>query len=102
MVTQNKREEDAGNAAALIRVYGVVQGVGYRAFTMQHAERLGLKGYVRNMEDGSVEVYVEGAKEKIEELIKKLEEGPFLARVEKLDVSWTELKGEYGDFRIVY
>ncbi len=101
MVARNKRDEDGGNAA-LIRVYGVVQGVGYRAFTMQHAERLGLKGYVRNMEDGSVEVYVEGTKEKIEELIKKLEEGPFLARVEKLDVSWIEPKGMYDDFRIVY
>ncbi len=88
--------------AALIRVYGVVQGVGYRAFAMQRAERLGLVGYVRNLDDGSVEVYAEGEKQAIEALIKELEEGPFLARVEKVDVQWVEPSGSYEEFRIEY
>ena len=44
----------------LIRVYGDVQGVGFRMFIKRLAEQLGVKGYVRNLIDGSVEIFVEG------------------------------------------
>lgn len=87
---------------AYIRVYGIVQGVGYRFFTERHARRLGLKGYVRNMPDGSVEVVVEGSKDKIETLIKYLKRGPYLARVEKVVVEYRKPTGKFSDFTIKY
>lgn len=80
-------------------VYGHVQGVFYRAFTIRIAKSLGLKGYVRNlrMSDG-VEVVAEGDKEKIEELIRQLESGPPEALVEKVEVKWMEFTGQYANF----
>ncbi len=87
---------------AYIRVYGIVQGVGYRFFTERHARRLGLKGYVRNMPDGSVEVVVEGPKDKIETLIEYLKRGPFLARVERMDVEYRKPSGRFNTFTIRY
>ena len=89
-------------ARAYIRVYGRVQGVGYRFFTERYAKILGLKGYVRNLSDGSVEVVVEGDRIKIEELIEKLKKGPLLARVERVDVRWEKPKGDFLTFTIMF
>jgi len=89
-------------ARAYIRVYGRVQGVGYRFFTERHARRLGLKGYVRNLSDGSVEVVVEGDRVRIEELIERLRKGPLLAKVERIDVRWEKPKGEFFTFTILF
>ncbi|MEM3666664.1 MAG: acylphosphatase [Candidatus Bathyarchaeia archaeon] len=57
---------------ARIIVDGIVQGVGYRALVKQVAKQLGLKGLVRNLEDTKVEIFCEGAKDKIEEFLKKI------------------------------
>ena len=83
-----------------VRVYGRVQGVGYRYFTRRHAKALGLKGYVRNMPDGSVEVVAEGPRDKVEMLIEHLKEGPWLAEVRDVKVEYEEPKGDYDDFYI--
>jgi len=87
---------------AVIRVYGDVQGVGYRSWTVRRARRMGLTGLVRNEPDGSVVVIVEGEEGDIESLIEECRRGPPLARVEKVDVEWQEYKGEYSDFEIEY
>lgn len=80
-------------------VYGQVQGVFYRAFTIRIAKSLGLKGYVRNLrQSGAVEVCAEGEKEKIEELVRQLESGPPEALVEKVDVKWSEFTGQFANF----
>ena len=84
------------------RVYGLVQGVFFRATTREVASRLGLKGFVRNLPDGSVEVVAEGEREKLEELIKFLKRGPPAARVERVDVEWEDFKNEFKDFEIRY
>ncbi|MEO2069217.1 MAG: acylphosphatase [Desulfurobacteriaceae bacterium] len=83
-------------------VSGRVQGVGYRAFTKRKAEKLGLKGFVRNLPDGRVEVYAEGEEEKLQELLLQLKKGPILAKVEKIDFEFTETRGNYEDFDILY
>ena len=90
------------NAGVFLRIYGKVQGVGYRAFTQQVAERLRLNGYVRNLPDGCVEAYAEGPREVLEKFIKELEKGPFLAVVEKIDVKWDKPSGNYSGFLILY
>lgn len=69
---------------AIFRVSGRVQGVGFRWFVVGEAERLGLRGWVRNAPDGSVEVEVEGAEEVVAELKQKLEKGPPAARVSQV------------------
>ena len=66
-------------------VYGRVQGVGFRYTTQQEAQRLGLTGYAKNMDDGSVEVVACGESERVEQLMKWLKAGgPSSARVERV------------------
>ena len=83
-------------------VSGRVQGVFLRDHTQQWASSLNLKGWVRNLGDGRVEVVAEGDKERIETLINKLKEGPPLARVDKVEVKWEPYRGEFTDFRITW
>lgn len=81
-------------------ISGRVQGVFFRDFTQKRAEALGLTGWVRNVFDGRVEVVAEGEEEKLHLLLEKLKEGPPLARVDKIEVTWEEYKAEFTDFKI--
>lgn len=86
-----------------MKVYGFVQGVFFRDYTSRRARELGLTGYVRNLPGGrTVAVQAEGEREKLEELITCLKIGPPGARVEKLDISWSEYTGNYSNFNIRY
>jgi acylphosphatase len=89
------------NALLRALVRGRTQGVGFRAFVLDRAGRLGLSGYVRNMPDGSsVEVVAEGPQERLDLLLAALREGPPLSRVEHVDTSWGEATGGYRGFDI--
>jgi len=83
-------------------VYGLVQGVNYRYFVQRNAESLGLTGCVRNLDDGNVEVVAEGDKDKLLELIARLEVGPRAARVERVEVEWGQYSGRYRGFDIAF
>ena len=84
-------------------VYGLVQGVFFRAFVNRLATRLGLTGYVRNLPGGeAVEVHAEGEKKHLEELIGYLKIGPPGAEVEKVETNWAEYTGSYSQFSIRY
>jgi acylphosphatase len=86
---------------AIIR--GRVQGVYFRAFVRNHAEALGLTGYVRNLPGGSaIEVRAEGEKTKLDELLNQLNIGPPRARVDRVDVEWSEYTGRFKDFQLNY
>lgn len=65
-------------------VFGRVQGVGFRWSTTQNARELGLRGTVRNRDDGAVEVHVEGPAEAVRELEDWLQDGPRAARVDEV------------------
>ena len=78
---------------------GKVQGVGFRHFIRINAEKLNLKGIVRNKED-TVEIKVEGAAEAIQELIQACKRGPFLAKVTHIDVKEELYKGEWKSFSV--
>ncbi len=84
------------------KVCGRVQLVMFRDFAMRHATRLGLKGFVKNMNDGTVEVVLEGSKEKLEELLRLLRKGPLLARVERVEETWSEGTDAFDTFTIRY
>jgi len=81
-------------------VHGKVQGVYYRAFASRIARSLSLKGYVRNLAGGDVEMEAEGEKGLLEELLRRLKAGPDGAVVEKIDVSWAEHTGKYSAFDV--
>ena len=68
------------------KVYGRVQGVGYRYFVKEKAQNLYIFGYVKNLEDGTVEVLAQGREENLQKLIEELKRGPYLAKVEKIDI----------------
>lgn len=75
-----------------INVYGLVQGVFFRASAKEEADKLNLTGFAKNMPDGSVYVEAEGEENNLEKLIKWCNKGPLMARVEKVEVSEGFLK----------
>ncbi len=88
-------------AALAARVHGRVQGVNFRKFVAQQANSLGVTGFVRNLPDGtSLEVKAEGEKGKLEELLEKLQEGPPLARVERVEAAWSSYAKAFPRFEV--
>jgi acylphosphatase len=79
-------------------VRGDVQGVGFRYFVQRNAGRLGLRGWVRNNDDGTVEVVAEGGRPELDQLKRALEEGPRMARVERVDARWSAATGGLDGF----
>lgn len=76
-----------GEVAARWHITGAVQGVGFRWFVVREAESLGLRGWARNLKDGSVEVVAAGEEARLHQLHQKLAIGPRLARVESVEKS---------------
>lgn len=93
---------EAASVRARVLVSGRVQGVGYRAFAARVASQCGLLGGVRNLDDGRVELDVEGAKPVIEALLAELGIGPPAARVTAVTVEWSAGTGRFTDFQIWY
>lgn len=89
-------------AHAQICVSGRVQGVGYRAFVAQAALGYGLFGGVRNLDDGCVEVEVEGEKAAIDRLLEDLKRGPAASHVLKVEVEWSPCVDKFSSFSIWY
>ena len=85
---------------ARIWVSGRVQGVGYRAFAHRAASRHGLSGGVRNLDDGRVEVDVEGDRIQVESFIEVLKAGPPASKVQHVEVRWEPTLGRERAFHI--
>ena len=77
-------------------VTGRVQGVGYRYFTLQIAQTLGVSGFARNLPDGRVEVLAEAPDAVMAQFEEKLREGPSFAEVSSLDRTPIEPRGDHG------
>lgn len=82
-----------------ILVNGLVQGVYFRTSAVAEAEKLGLKGYVRNLDD-YVFVEAEGPESALDKLVKWCEQGPENARVERVSVDKTTILKGYKEFSI--
>jgi acylphosphatase len=92
-------ENDLQTLRALVR--GRVQGVGFRFFVEAEAVDLGLTGFVRNLSNGTtLEVVAEGPIGDLETLLARLRQGPALAYVERVDVSWAAATGDHAGFRV--
>ncbi|MBU1204830.1 MAG: acylphosphatase [Nanoarchaeota archaeon] len=81
-----------------IIISGYVQGVCFRYFTKIEARRLGLKGFVKNLPNGDVEVVAEGNEKELNELIDFCRKGPMFSCVANLKLEYGEFKGEFDDF----
>lgn len=83
-------------------VGGDVQGVGFRYFVQRKAQQLGLRGWVRNNEDGCVELVAEGERDALEQLKRAVEEGPRMARVDRVDAQWSTATGTLKSFDLAW
>jgi acylphosphatase len=81
-------------------VRGRVHGVGFRYYVVVRADRLGLTGWVANMQDGSIRCVAEGPRADLERLLEALHEGPASAIVERVDEDWLPYTGHWGAFSI--
>ncbi len=81
-------------------IEGRVQGVFFRASTRDRAAELGLRGWVRNLPDGRVELIAEGMKESLQALVEWCGSGPSQARVDDVDVRWEESRDEFDSFEV--
>jgi len=97
-MTNNKTPQARVHAT----VYGRVQGVNFRYYTTRTARRLGLKGWVANRRDGTVETVAEGKRSDLEEFVDFLHRGSPAASVGDVDAKWTEPSGEFDGFRVRY
>lgn len=95
----NLSEPDAGTVRLTARVFGVVQGVGFRFWTAGKAEELGLTGEVKNLDDGSVSLVAEGPQWKIHELRSWLNSDATPGRVERVEDSMSPAEGNFRGFR---
>ena len=95
-------EEPPALARFRALISGTVQMVGFRAFAEMRAPSYGLRGYVRNVHTGEVEVVAEGDRKLLEAFLADLRRGPSGARVRNVMVSWESARGEFEDFSVRY
>ncbi len=81
-------------------IHGRVQGVGFRFFTQREARRLNVKGFSKNLPDGTVEVVGEAEPKQAEEFVSLLYRGPLSSDVEKVDLVWEKPKKDFSFFSI--
>lgn len=85
-----------------VLVTGRVQGVFFRSETSRRASLLEVTGWVRNLQDGRVEVVFEGERENVRELVEFCKRGPSGAKVERVEVTHEDYSGNFKDFKIVW
>ena len=88
-----------GTIARKLRLFGRVQGVFFRQWTLDQARRLGVAGWVRNRSDGSLEAHLEGEEEAVSQLAERMRRGPSQARVDDLMVD-DALPEDLTDFSV--
>jgi acylphosphatase len=87
--------------AAKIVVSGIVQGVFYRQFIKDNAEEFKLKGFVRNLEDGNVEIIAEGEGENIKKMVEACKKGPSHAQIRNVSVEERNYSGDFKEFKVL-
>ena len=85
---------------ALIQVHGRVQGVFFRHSAREKARELNIVGFARNEPDGAVYIEAEGEEGALEQFIAWCRSGPELAKVEKIEVSYSDELKHFSDFSI--
>jgi acylphosphatase len=86
---------------AHVLVSGKVQGVFFRQNTRLNAISLGVKGWIRNLDDGRVEAVFEGEEFAVKEIVEYCRIGPKYSQVEKVEVDYDDNRNEFDDFKIL-
>ena len=81
--------------------HGDVQGVFYRKFAKETADSLGIFGYAKNLDDGTVEIIGQGEEFALKTFLESVSAGPENAQVESLNVMWGKIEEEYTQFDIL-
>lgn len=84
-----------------LQIYGRVQGVFFRRTAKVEADKLGLTGWTRNEDDGSVEILAVGDKKSLKEFIKWCKDGPEMAKVDRIEEDWSEGDEDLDSFEVV-
>lgn len=86
-----------------VRLYikGSVQGVFFRRFVEDNANKLGIRGFIRNLEDGRVEIFIEGNLEEVKQMIELCKKGPPHAQVRSVEEK-TEKFQDFKDFKVLH
>ncbi len=86
-----------------VRLYvdGTVQGIFFRAFIKENAERYDVKGFVRNLEDGRVEIFLEGNAENVNKMVELSKKGPRHSRIKRVEVK-PERFQDFKSFKILH
>jgi len=85
-----------------LKIFGLVQGVGFRYSVQKEAEKRGFIGYIKNLNDGSVELVAEGDKNDLKNFIQWCYNGVGLAQVRKIEEDWSEAVGNFDNFVISF
>lgn len=83
-------------------ISGRVQGIFFRHNTKKIADKLNIKGWVKNNWDGTVEAVFEGENDSVDKIVNWCHKGPIGAKVEKVDIKEEKYKGEFKEFSIIY
>jgi acylphosphatase len=89
------------NKRAHLIITGRVQGVWYRSYTKDKAQKIGLTGWVRNLENGDVEAIIEGEEKAVEEMIEWCYSGSPLSKVEEIQTIYDKFIDEFDEFTIL-
>ena len=85
------------------KISGLVQGVFFRVYAKEHADNLKIVGYVKNLDDGTVDVTAQSNNEDfLKYFISKLKEGSALAKVDRVDTVWVSPEDDFDHFLIKY
>lgn len=86
-----------------VRLYitGTVQGIFFRQFIKDNAERYNLRGFVRNLEDGRIEVFIEGDIENVDKMTEVCRKGPKHSQIKKVDIKEEKFQ-EFKEFKILH
>lgn len=87
--------------SAKIIISGTVQGVFFRNFCKENADKIGVKGFVRNLDNGDVEVVVEGDGQQVEKMISVCRKGPAHSQIRNVEVEGKKWQGEFDSFKIL-
>jgi len=79
---------------------GMVQGVNFRYWTTTYARQIGLRGYVKNLLDGRVELVAEGQRDLLEELLSQIKRGRLGRYIADVQTEWGDYTGQFEDFDI--
>lgn len=85
-----------------IIIKGNVQGVGFRATVEHYANKMRIKGSVRNLANGSVEIYAQGTEESLEPFVESLKKGTGLAIIEHVAIEEYQVQKQYDSFQIIF